>query len=139
MAAHKKIAQDFLPVPNWVAKAYLFMAIVLLPWTIYLGLSLPRHHLSNHWDVSWAGLDVGLIVSMLTTGILAKMESVWIVIFSSTTGSLLLVDAWFDTMSERASFQFHQALFSAIVFEIPLAAVSYYISVHTLKREIARH
>ena len=122
-----------LIVPTWPAIIYIIMAVILLPWTIYLGASLPSHHLSAHWDVSWTGLDVGLIVMMLTTGILAYKRSRWIIITSTTVGSLLLVDAWFDVMSERRGTDLHQAIFSAIFLEIPLAFISYYISYLALK------
>jgi hypothetical protein len=90
-----------LHVPPWVPKVYPVLAVVLLPWTIYLGLSLPRHHLSAYWDVSWVGLDIGLILALSATG--------------------LLVDAWFDVMSERRPSEFHQELFLAIFIKLPLS------------------
>jgi hypothetical protein len=73
---------------------------------------------------------------MLTTGLLAYRKSRWLTITSSTVGSLLLVDAWFDTMSERSGRQFHQALFLAIFLEIPMALTSYYIAYKVLKHNI---
>lgn len=134
MARLTRKSSDFiiLRVPRWVTKLYILMAVVLLPWTVYLGFSLPRHHLSAHWDVSWTGLDIGLIVTMAATGLFAYLRSVWVVITASTTGSLLLVDAWFDVMSERRESDFHQALFLAVFFEIPLAILSYYLASHVL-------
>lgn len=108
------------------------MAVVLLPWTIFLGLTLPRRHLSTHWDISWTGLDIGLIVALVSTGLFAYFRSIWVVITSATTGSLLLVDAWFDVMSERSGSDFHQALVLAFLFELPLASLSYYLASHAL-------
>jgi hypothetical protein len=122
-----------LPIPAWAAVLYIGSSIVLIPWTVYLGASLPSHHLSAHWDVSWSGLDVGLIIMMLATGFLAYRKSRLLVITSSTVGSFLLVDAWFDVISERHVFQFYQALFLAVVFEIPIAITSYYIAYKVLK------
>ena len=121
-----------LRVPAWAGKIYIMLAIVLLPWTVYLGLTLPKHHLSAHWDISWTGLDIGLIVSLLATGLFAYMRSIWIVISAATTGSLLLVDAWFDVMSEKSPADFHQAIILAFAFEIPLALMSYYLASHAL-------
>lgn len=128
-----------LHVPAWVPKVYPVLAIVLLPWTIYLGLSLPEHHLSAHWDVSWVGLDIGLILGLSATGLLAYLHSVWVTITATTTGSLLLVDAWFDVMSERRPSDFHQALFLAIVVELPLSALSYYVASHVLYHNTVLH
>ena len=109
------------------------LAVVLLPWTVYLGLSLPSHHLSAHWDISWTGLDAGLILSLAATGLFAYLRSILVVIAAATTGSLLLVDAWFDVMSEKRGTDFHQALILAFVFELPLALLSYYLATHALR------
>ena len=121
-----------LRVPSWAAKIYIMMAVVLLPWTIYIGVSLPRRHLTAHWDVSWTGLDIGLIVSLLATGFFAYIRSIWVVIAAATTGSLVLVDAWFDVVSERSGQELHQALVLAFAFELPLALMSYYLASHAL-------
>lgn len=134
MATRRKQKDNkiILLVPTWAANGYISLAVVLLPWTIYLGFTLPRRHLSINWDVSWTGLDIGLVVSLLATGFFAYIRSIWIVIASATAGSLLLVDAWFDVMSEHPSLQFHQAMLLALVFELPLALMSYYLSIHAL-------
>jgi hypothetical protein len=120
-------------VPSWPALIYIVMAIILLPWTIYLGASLPTHHLSTHWDISWTGLDAAIIATMLLTGLFAYLKSRWIIISSSTVGSLLLIDAWFDVISERRGVQLHEAIILAIFIEIPLAIISYYIAYQTLE------
>jgi hypothetical protein len=62
---------------------------------------------------------------------LARMQSVWVIISASTTGSLLLVDAWFDIMSEHGG-SFYQAITVAAFIEIPLAVLSYYVAFHAL-------
>lgn len=121
-----------LRIPAWAGKLYVMLAAVLLPWTIYLGLSLPSHHLSSHWDVSWTGLDIGIIAALLTTGLFAYLRSIWVVIAAASTGSLLMVDAWFDIMSEHSPALFHEALILAFVFEIPLALMSYFLAGHAL-------
>jgi hypothetical protein len=117
-----------LSVPRWVTIVYVVMSAILIPWTIYLGASLPAHHLSAHWDISWSGLDIAIILAMLATGIFAYLRSAWIVISSSIVGTLLVVDAWFDVMSERRALQLHEAIFLAILFELPLAFTSYYVA-----------
>jgi hypothetical protein len=124
------------PIPPWAARAYIAFSLILLPWSIYLGTSLPRYHLSAHWDVSWTGLDIGIIVALLLTGLFAYLKSHWIIISASTVGSLLFVDAWFDVMSERRGLQLHEAVFLAIFIEIPLALTSYHIAYKVLKNEL---
>lgn len=122
-----------LQIPTWASRLYILLGLVLVPWTIYLGVTLPKHHLSSHWDVSWTGLDIGLAFSLISTGILAYKKSIWLIITASTTGSFLLVDAWFDVMSEKSAFVLHQAIVLALLFEVPLAMMSYYLAFHTIK------
>ncbi len=140
MKKHRKSkASDIiLRVPRWASVVYVMLAAVLLPWTIYVGLSLPRNHISAHWDVSWTGLDIGLIISLVLTGFFAYIRSIWVVIAAATTGSLLVVDAWFDIMSERSTNDFRQAITLAFVFELPLALLSYYLATHALRHN-TRH
>jgi len=123
-------------VPRWTTPVYIILTLILLPWTIYLGASLPTHHLSTHWDISWTGLDVGLVISMLATGIFAYAKSHWMIISSSTVGTLLIVDAWFDVMSERKTLQLEEAIILAVFAELPLAFISYYISFRALRSNI---
>jgi hypothetical protein len=120
-------------IPAWASRVYILLGLVLVPWTVYLGTTLPKHHLSSHWDVSWTGLDIGLTLSLICTGLLAYAKSIWLIIAASTTGSLLLVDAWFDVMSEKSAFVLHQAIALALLFEIPLALMSYYLAFHTIQ------
>jgi hypothetical protein len=130
---NKKANVVKLNIPTWASRLYIILGLVLLPYTIYLGSTLPQHHLSTHWDISWTGLDIALVLSMICTGILAYTKSMWLIITASTTGSLLLVEAWFDVMSERGSYQLHQAILLAVAFEIPFALMSYYLAIHTIK------
>jgi hypothetical protein len=127
-----------LRVPAWATKVYIMLAAVLLPWTIYISLTLPHDHLTGHWNASWTGLDIGLIVSLLATGIFAYFRSIWVVIAAASTGSLLLADAWLDVMGEKLSHDFHRALILAFVFELPLASLSYYLASHALRHNSGR-
>ena len=137
---YKNIRNSYLVlrIPVWVTRVYIILAAVLLPWTIYLSLALPDHHVSAHWNISWTGLDIGLVISLIATGLFGYFQSSWVIIAATTTGSLLLVDAWFDVMSEKQSADFHQALILAFAFELPLAALSYYLASHALKRKTRR-
>lgn len=140
MKTHRKPKEHdiILRIPAWTTRVYILLAVVLLPWTIYLGLTLPEHHLSAHWDISWTGLDIGLTLSLIATGLFAYFRSLWVVIAAATTGSLLLVDAWFDVMSEKMGSDFHQALILAFAFELPLALLSYYLATHALRHNTTR-
>ena len=40
-------------------------AIAELLWVIYLGWTLPRHYVANHWEVVRVGLDVAEVVALV--------------------------------------------------------------------------
>ena len=124
-----------LTIPTWATLVYIAMSIVLIPWTIYLGTSLPVHYLSAHWDISWIGLDAAMVIAMLITGILAYFKSIWVVITSSVVGTLMFVDAWFDVISERRAIELHEAFFLAIFFELPIAITSFYLAYKVINSE----
>ncbi len=134
MAGRLRVDSVIIRIPRWVVAVYTAIAIALIPWTIYMGWTLPTHHLTVNWDVSWTGLDIALIIAFLLTGLAAYTKSLWIVMTSTAVGTLLMVDAWFDLMSEHQSPEFAQSLFTAAALEMPLALISFYIAAHALQR-----
>lgn len=123
-----------LRIPSWASRVYIVLGLVLIPWTAYLSSTLPTRHLASHWDISWTGLDIGLALSLICTGLFAYAKSMWLIIAASTTGSFLLIDAWFDILTQHNGIQQHQAILMAVAFEIPLALMSYYLAHSTIKR-----
>jgi hypothetical protein len=130
---HKRV---HVHTPPWATRLYIVLALVLIPWTVYLSITLPEHHLSEHWDLSWAGLDGAMSFSLLMTGILAYRKSRLVVISAAIAGTLTLVDAWFDVVSERPGWELEEALFLALCIEVPLSIISFALAYHTLKRNL---
>ena len=62
---------DNARVVRWAGPAFALFALILLPWTIYLGYSLPSRQVSPHYDAAWAGFDVMLVVALASTGYFA--------------------------------------------------------------------
>jgi hypothetical protein len=127
-----------IEVPAWAAVLYILGSIIVLPWTIYLDQSLPTRHLFRHWDIAWVGLDIGLLISLLATGILAYRKSLWVAFASVMTGTFLIIDAWFDVMGAHPGRELAQAVLAAILLELPLAALSFRLAYHTLHRAYER-
>lgn len=124
-----------ITIPVWAASLYIFISLAMIPWTIFLGYHLPTQHLSRNWDITWVGLDAALIISLLTTGILAKIQSIYMVMSASITGTLFLTDAWFDILGYKLnSIGFAEAIFTACLGEIPVAIMSFALAVHGLQK-----
>lgn len=123
------LAEDSRMV-RWAGPAFVLFSLVLIPWTIYLGYSLPSRQLSPHYNIAWAGFDVLLLIALGATGYLALRRSRYLAISAAAAATLLLVDAWFDIMTSPGR-QVAQAIVLAVVIELPLAGVCVWLSYHT--------
>jgi hypothetical protein len=107
------------------------VGIGLLPWALWLSESLQPSHQSSHWDLAWSGFDVFLALAFIGTAVAAYRRSPSVGAFAAATGTLLLVDAWFDVVLESHGNEARTAIFEAIVFEIPVACLCFWIAYRT--------
>lgn len=115
------------PVRKWIPSFFGLLAVALLPWTLWLTQNLPSRHLSLHWDVAWGGFDLALASALGATAVAALRRSPWLEGAAVAAGTLLLVDAWFDVVTSSGS-EVGVAVAEAVVFEIPLAILSFWIA-----------
>jgi hypothetical protein len=115
-------------VPPWIAPALLGCALVLIPWTALLFVTLPRHYVANHWQIAWGGFDVGLGVALSSTAVMVARRSPFAEVTATINGSLLCCDAWFDVLTSRGVSDIAQALASALLIELPLAALCFWMA-----------
>ena len=104
---------------EWLA---LSAAIALIPWTIYLGLTLPQNYTAQHWQATWVGFDILLLAFMIATAVLGFIRHQWLTLFAFSTGVLLVCDAWFDVLTARRG-DFAVSVLTAALGELPLAVV----------------
>lgn len=97
-------------------------SVVLVPWIVYLATSLPTEYQASHWPETWAGYDVGLASMMALTVLLGARRSPLVVLTSFATGVLLVCDAWFDMMTAEPH-DLPEAIASAALAELPIAAL----------------
>lgn len=115
-------------VPPWIAPALLACAVVLVPWTVLLFVTLPRHYVANHWDLAWGGFDLGLGLALASTAVLVARRSPFAEVTATITGTLLVCDAWFDILTSRGTSDIAQATASALLIELPLAALCFWMA-----------
>jgi hypothetical protein len=123
-ATHTPFAAALPPEAHRRARQYGWIytagAIVLLPWIVYLAVTLPRRNLDIHYKAAWVGFDVMLVVAIVITAYLAFRIDPRIELSATATATLLFVDAWFDIMTSNHR-QILQALVLAALVEIPAA------------------
>ena len=121
------------PIDTRVARFWLTLvlggvAVALLPWSAYLSATLPGKHVAHHWDLAWAGLDVLEAIALVATLTTLIRRSPLLEMFAAIAGTLLLVDAWFDLTTAGPGRDFHWALVFALIGELPLAALCFWIA-----------
>jgi hypothetical protein len=116
---------------HWVIAAFTAIGIGLLPWTIWLSSSLPKHHESTRWDLAWSGFDTALALFFLATAFAAYKRSPWVAALAAATGTMLLTDAWFDIVLESHADELRQSILLAAFAEIPVALFCFWIALRT--------
>jgi hypothetical protein len=97
-------------------------ALLLIPWVLYLAVSLPTVHQVRNWDVLWVGFDVIELALLAMTFWLSYQRRLVALLVGLATGVVLLCDAWFDILTSGPG-DLWQALLAAALIEIPLAVL----------------
>jgi hypothetical protein len=121
-----------------VTVLFAVVGVALLPWTIWLASSLDPKHVTTRWDLAWSGFDTALAVMFLLTALAAWLRSPWVGIAAGATGTLLVTDAWFDVVLESHAYEMRLAILLAVVAELPVAALCFWIAYRS-ERFIASH
>jgi hypothetical protein len=108
---------------GWVVPLYALAGIVLVPWIVFLVYSLPSTHAADHWDIAWAGFDVGLALLLLGVATAAWRRSLWLEGAATAAAALLAVDAWFDILTSSSNLELGVAIAEALLVELPLAVL----------------
>lgn len=111
-----------------IGSMLIFVAVLMVPWTVYLAATLPTRHHAAHWDAVWVGFDVALVFGIVITAVGAFRRSGWLAIAATATGTLFLCDAWFDVLTSTGSHEATVAVLQALVGELPLAALCFWIA-----------
>ncbi|MFF7474160.1 hypothetical protein [Streptomyces sp. NPDC008092] len=96
---------------------------VLVPWTVYLAVSLPDHFEARYWPMVWVGFDVMLLVSLAGAGLAVWLRRQALVPLSFVAATLLVCDAWFDVSLSWGRGDVWGSIASAVLVELPLAFV----------------
>jgi len=94
----------------------------LIPWIVFLALTLPDSYVARNWSATWVGFDVGLVVLMVTTAILGWQRRHLLILSAVATGVLLICDAWFEIMT-AAPGDVWAAVAIGVFGELPVAVI----------------
>jgi hypothetical protein len=116
---------------RWLAPLFLLAALALIPWTVYLVVSLPGRHLqTGYYDLAWGGFDLALASILAATGFGLLRRKLWVQSTATAAATMLVCDAWFDTLSANDSAERLLAVALALCVELPTAAICLLIARH---------
>lgn len=113
-----------------MAPVFICCSVVLIPWVVYLGFSLPARQVSHHYDAAWVGFDVFELIALGATGYLALRRSRYLALAAASAATLLVCDAWFDVLTSSRHEMLESVVLAAVI-ELPLAVVCAWLSYHT--------
>jgi hypothetical protein len=125
------------PVPRWIAPVFAFLALVTAPWTVYLAATLPEDIRTRNYRIAWVGFDIGLMVLLLLTAVLAYRGQRHMTMTATATATALVIDAWFDVTTSPAGNDLLVAVATALFGELPLTVLCVWIALQ-VDRLIAR-
>jgi hypothetical protein len=98
--------------------------VALAAWIGVLAATLPRYYRAGDWRGAWVGFDIALLLTFAATGWAAWRRRQILIICLVVLATLLCCDAWFDVVLDARTSGFELSLLSAILIELPLAAVA---------------
>jgi hypothetical protein len=110
-------------IRRWRLVLILLCVAALIPWTVYLAVTLPNRYEARNWVATWVGFDIVLTIMLFLTAIFGYRQRQLLFPTAFASGVLLLCDAWFDVLTSHPGSDRLQALLSAAVIELPLAFV----------------
>jgi hypothetical protein len=94
-------------------------SIAMIPWLVYLSLTLPENYVAHNWPLTWVGFDILLVGFMLATAVFGYFRRQVLLFAAFTSGVLLICDAWFDLMTAGPD-DVWLSVTTALGIEVPL-------------------
>ncbi len=127
-----------LRLPRRLLQAFAIVAILMVPWSLWLSYSLPIDHMDHQWNLVWSIFDAVMLGSMALTAYFGIKKSGWVIVWASVTGTFLLIDAWFDCVTAKDSWEHFVSISSAAFIEIPLGLLAFWIAYRAGKQFFPR-
>ena len=111
----------------------------MIPWTVFLGYTLPRRYDARHWSLLWIGFDVILCVVLISFAWLTWKRRQLMLVTAIIAGTLLFCDAWFDVITSWGNRDHWVTVITALFAELPLAAFMFWLAYRAIRRSLAAY
>ncbi len=93
---------------------------LLLPWLVFLSITLPATSSGGAWRIVWVGFDATLVAAFIATLLAVWLRRQVALIALVVTSTLLVCDAWFDVCLSWGTDEHWGSIATAFI-EIPVA------------------
>ena len=114
-------------LPRWAVAFFLGGALVLIPWIVLMFTVPDVVNVPKHWELVWGGFDCFLVLGFGRTAFNLIRRSPRGAVTAAMTGTMLLIDAWFDVLTTHRG-GLMMSILMAVFAEIPCALICFYIS-----------
>jgi hypothetical protein len=114
-------------------------ALSLIPWTVFLGFTLPRRYDAHHWSLLWIGFDIIVCGVLASFAWLTWKRRQLMAVMAIIAGTLLFCDAWFDVITAWGNSDSWVTLVTAFCAELPLAVFLYWVAYRIIRRSLAAY
>jgi hypothetical protein len=121
------------PARLWIVGFLALCCLILIPWTIGIALTLPRHYVVGNWPLAWTGFDLILLGCLSTTAWALWKRRQVAVPAAMITSALLLCDAWFDILTAHPGRCMILSIATAMFAELPVAILLGLTSIELLR------
>jgi hypothetical protein len=111
--------------------------LAMIPWTVFLSLSLPVRFKAHDWNVTWVGFDSALIVVLAANAWAAWFRRQILAATSLVAATMLLCDAWFDVNTSIGTKDQWLSILTALIANIPMAALFIILTRHIMLQTAA--
>ncbi len=112
--------------------------VLLAAWIGYLAVSLPAFYRAGSWRGAWVGFDIAELAAFAATGWAAWRRRQILILCLIVLATLLLCDAWFDVVLDARTAGFAGSLISALLVEVPIAALAMFVARRLLRLTIGQ-
>ncbi|WP_223241827.1 hypothetical protein [Streptomyces sp. CBMA123] len=109
--------------PRRLGRAFATVGLMMIPWVLYLSMSLPKQAMDGHWALDWVVLDSCEALALFATGRFLKRADNRCTLTATAAAALFLTDAWFDVTAATPGGALAVAIVMAVCAEIPVAIV----------------
>jgi hypothetical protein len=122
-------AKQQLPLPRWLAPLAVCCVVGIVPWIVFLAMTLPSQANADDYDIAWVGFDSAMALVLGTLAYCAIRRKPATELIAAVAATMLVVDAWFDVVTSEGR-NLMLAILTATFGELPLAIICGWVAVN---------